>query len=292
MRKESFILYTDLAEQLDMLSDAQAGQLFKLIFALASTGEKPQNIDDPLVRMCFAFVSAQIERDCAKYEEICKKRSEYGKKGGRPKSVATANQSPEKSISFSEKAKKADTEPELVPVPDPDPEPVPVPDPVPQPDPEPVPVPDPEPELELVPEPVPEPVPQSVPEPASVSETDASPAKQMKQKKKNKQKKIPMEGFAKVSLSREQYADLCREFGEYTTDAYLARLDAWLRSKPNDPYPDHHKAMLDWLARDGIRPLSEGNDPSDRMLLEILSQNRSRIRALSPDPAEKEQEAP
>ena len=258
MRKESFILYTDLAEQLDMLSDAQAGQLFKLIFALASTGEKPQNIDDPLVRMCFAFVSAQIERDCAKYEEICKKRSEYGKKGGRPKSVATANQSPEKSISFSEKAKKADTEPELVPVP----------------------------------EPVPEPVPQSVPEPASVSETDASPAKQMKQKKKNKQKKIPMEGFAKVSLSREQYADLCREFGEYTTDAYLARLDAWLRSKPNDPYPDHHKAMLDWLARDGIRPLSEGNDPSDRMLLEILSQNRSRIRALSPDPAEKEQEAP
>ncbi len=114
----------------------------------------------------------------------------------------------------------------------------------------------------------------------------------MKQKKKNKQKKIPMEGFAKVSLSREQYADLCREFGEYTTDAYLARLDAWLRSKPNDPYPDHHKAMLDWLARDGIRPLSEGNDPSDRMLLEILSQNRSRIRALSLDPAEKEQEAP
>ncbi len=115
MKKQSFILYTDTEEQISILSDAQAGQLFKLLLRVASGEEKPRNIADPMVKMAFCFIAAQIERDAQKYEEVCQKRSEYGKKGGRPRTVSPPK---EKSICFSKKAKKADTDTEHDPDPD------------------------------------------------------------------------------------------------------------------------------------------------------------------------------
>ncbi len=63
-------------------------------------------------------------------------------------------------------------------------------------------------------------------------------------------------GYKRIRLTRDEFARLCREFGEHTIDEYLARLDSWLQSKGKDPYPDHYAALVQWLERDGLRPLS------------------------------------
>lgn len=99
--KKSFMVYLDNEKHLKMLSDEQAGKLFRALLRFAKSGEEP-DFTDGMLAMAFSFMSAQIERDMLKYEETCRRRSENGKKGGRPKANA-----------FSEKqnkANKADTE--------------------------------------------------------------------------------------------------------------------------------------------------------------------------------------
>lgn len=85
--KKSFILYTDNRSQINMLSDQQAGRLFKALFAFAESGDIPA-FEDGMTTMAFSFISAQIKRDSDKYDDVCKKRSENGKKGGRPSEKA------------------------------------------------------------------------------------------------------------------------------------------------------------------------------------------------------------
>ena len=101
--KRSFVLYGDMEQHISLLTDDQAGQLLKGLFSYSNTGETP-TFQDGIVTMAFSFVRAQLDRDAAKYEETCRRRSEAGKQGGRPKTNA-----------FSEKqtkAKKADTDTE------------------------------------------------------------------------------------------------------------------------------------------------------------------------------------
>ncbi len=73
--KKSFILYRDQGEQVELLSDAEAGKLFKALFALAR-GEKVARMEDGMTQMCYAFISAQIERDTQQYIAKCKRLSE------------------------------------------------------------------------------------------------------------------------------------------------------------------------------------------------------------------------
>lgn len=80
MEKKSFLIYLDNSEEVEMLSDQQAGKLLKSLMKFATNGEKP-DFSDGMLRMAFSFMSRAIERDTEKYMEICKKRSEYGKKG-------------------------------------------------------------------------------------------------------------------------------------------------------------------------------------------------------------------
>ena len=76
---KSFMLYFDNREQFEMMSDAQAGELIKALFAFAETGEAPE-LSDGMVKIAFSFISSQISRDTEKYENICKKRAESVKK--------------------------------------------------------------------------------------------------------------------------------------------------------------------------------------------------------------------
>lgn len=101
--KRSFVLYGDMEQHISLLTDDQAGQLLKGLFSYSNTGETP-TFQDGIVTMAFSFVRAQLDRDAAKYEETCRRRSEAGKQGGRPK----ANGFSEKQT----KAKKADTDTE------------------------------------------------------------------------------------------------------------------------------------------------------------------------------------
>ena len=94
-----------------MLSDQETGRLFKAIFSVLSGGEEPEL--EGSTKIVFKVIYGQIMRDLEKWEETCRKRSEAGKKGGRP---AKTEVDPEKQTKANEskikqtKAKKAETE--------------------------------------------------------------------------------------------------------------------------------------------------------------------------------------
>lgn len=81
MRKNSFVIYTDCLEQLEVIPDAERGVLFLEVLKYARTGVVP-NIDNPFLKALFLGFKNQIDRDCAKYDEVCKKRAEAGRNGG------------------------------------------------------------------------------------------------------------------------------------------------------------------------------------------------------------------
>lgn len=126
MSRKSFIVYLDLLDSLDELSDAQAGKLFKTIkayhrsIAAGATQECVANFEgllkDFVNRLAFAPFRAAFERDAEKYHDKCRRYSENGKKGGRPRKEENDGLShkPELTTAFSkkqsvfEKAKKAD----------------------------------------------------------------------------------------------------------------------------------------------------------------------------------------
>lgn len=104
--KDSFVLYTKYSEQLELLTMEQRGELITAIFEYMK-GNDP-NIDG-VVAMAFSFIKTQLDADAEKYEEVCRKRAEAGKMGGRPKKQTKAK----KANGFSEKqtkAKKADND--------------------------------------------------------------------------------------------------------------------------------------------------------------------------------------
>lgn len=77
--KKSFLIYLDNQKQVNMLTDEQAGKLFKALFAFAKDGIET-DFDDGVVAMIFSFMSDSIKRDTEKYESICQKRAENIKK--------------------------------------------------------------------------------------------------------------------------------------------------------------------------------------------------------------------
>lgn len=97
MKKDSFVLYTEYIEQIELLSMEQRGILLTAIFAYVSDAELPDM--DGITKMAFAFIKSRIDKDTEKYAKTIEKRKEAGKLGGRPK----ANGFQEKQ----EKAKKA-----------------------------------------------------------------------------------------------------------------------------------------------------------------------------------------
>ena len=96
--KNSFVIYTDYMEQVELLTMEQRGILFTSIMAYASEKELPDM--DGMTKMAFSFIKATMDRDMEKYRQTVEKRKEAGKLGGRPK----ADSSSEKQS----KAKKAD----------------------------------------------------------------------------------------------------------------------------------------------------------------------------------------
>ncbi len=83
MSKNSFILYKDYQPHIDMLSNEQAGQLFKAIFEYVEDRQEPTL--DPITKMAFSFIKSNLERDLIKYKSTVERNRENGLKGGRPK---------------------------------------------------------------------------------------------------------------------------------------------------------------------------------------------------------------
>lgn len=85
MESKGIIIHSDIKEKLELLSNDEAGQLFKAIIAYAEDGEVLSFDENRVLGMIFLFIKDQIDRDGAKYRERCAKNRESGKLGGRPR---------------------------------------------------------------------------------------------------------------------------------------------------------------------------------------------------------------
>ncbi len=88
-KKESFIFYLSQYEAIKTLNNEQLGRLFRAIFEKqlqnnSKITEKEVVLKDDII-IAFNFINNQLLVDRKKYEDISKKRSENGKKGGAPK---------------------------------------------------------------------------------------------------------------------------------------------------------------------------------------------------------------
>lgn len=109
--KNSFLLYDDTGKLVELLSDEQAGKLLKAVFCYRSGAPMPEL--DGMTNIAFITIQNYLDRDAEKYAETCRRRSENGKKGGRPKKPNGFEEKAKKPNGFSEnqtKAKKADSD--------------------------------------------------------------------------------------------------------------------------------------------------------------------------------------
>lgn len=70
MDKKCIMLYLDTIPQWKMMSREQAGELIIALLEYAESG-KPLESEDPLVKMAFAFISAQVDRADENYKKKC-----------------------------------------------------------------------------------------------------------------------------------------------------------------------------------------------------------------------------
>ena len=116
-KQDSVVLHLEDFEDIDGMKDADAGKLLKAILCYVSTGALPEKLGVQAKTM-FGYIRRHIDRDKSYYDEVKKKRSEAGKKGGRPKK---ANESKKSKRLFSESKKSyPDTDTDTDPDTDPD----------------------------------------------------------------------------------------------------------------------------------------------------------------------------
>jgi hypothetical protein len=83
--KKSFVLYTDIIYTVKLMTDEQAGVLFKHI--LSYVNDENPTVKDLVTGLTFEPIKRQLKRDLIKYERYIDKQKVNGAKGGRPKEV-------------------------------------------------------------------------------------------------------------------------------------------------------------------------------------------------------------
>ena len=78
--KDSFILFTEYKEQVDMLTDEQAGILLKAIFCYSAGEDLPPM--DAITKMAFSFIRSAMDRADDKYQRKIEANRENGRRGG------------------------------------------------------------------------------------------------------------------------------------------------------------------------------------------------------------------
>ena len=89
MAKEYICLYHSYLDAIQALDDAERGRLLTAMLEYTLTGDAGNLRGNE--RFVFPLIKSQIDRDNGKYEEICKKRAQSGKIGGRPAKQKKAN---------------------------------------------------------------------------------------------------------------------------------------------------------------------------------------------------------
>ena len=107
MKKETFLFYADWLNVIrDLPSEVQL-EVYQAIAEYAIYGNLTEL--KPLAKVAFGFVKQTIDRDTQKYISISEKRSEAGKRGGRPlkdNELEESNEKQKKQL-LSEKSKKS-----------------------------------------------------------------------------------------------------------------------------------------------------------------------------------------
>lgn len=83
-KPKAFQIFIDTRGMVDLLSDEEAGQLFKALFAHADGDEDEPELDKIVAVAAYPMMQ-QIDRDREKYEDICEKRANVGRIGGEAK---------------------------------------------------------------------------------------------------------------------------------------------------------------------------------------------------------------
>ena len=93
MMIDSFIIYTNYIEKLQVLNDTQLGTLFRAIleYEYSELKEMP-DIQDEAVKVAFYFIKSDLDNNYQKYLDTCNKRKENLKKANASKESANATQ--------------------------------------------------------------------------------------------------------------------------------------------------------------------------------------------------------
>ncbi len=114
-KKTSFVLPTDLLDDLDDFSDDEVGKIFRAILLYTNEAEEPC-FDDRAVKVVFRHIKKYIDSANENYDKKVQANRVNGAKGGRPKKEAEENpKNPtviEKTERFSEKPNESHTETE------------------------------------------------------------------------------------------------------------------------------------------------------------------------------------
>ena len=107
MKKETFLFYADW---LNVIRDLPSEAQLEVYQAIAEYAIYDNLIElKPLAKVAFGFIKQTIDRDTQKYISISEKRSEAGKRGGRPlknNELKESNEKQKKQL-LSEKSKKS-----------------------------------------------------------------------------------------------------------------------------------------------------------------------------------------
>ena len=76
-RKNSFVLYGNWGSAINVMTDEQAGKLFKAIFAIHY--QTPCKITDPVLLPIYEIIREKMQDDRKKYEEKCRINAENAK---------------------------------------------------------------------------------------------------------------------------------------------------------------------------------------------------------------------
>tara|TARA_R110000822_G_scaffold23308_2_gene72248 strand:- start:59 stop:835 length:777 start_codon:yes stop_codon:yes gene_type:complete len=76
--KKSFILYCDLIDNIDHLTNEEKGLLFQHLLEYVND-KQPDELEDRVILSAWKPIKKQLKRDLQKFEEVREKRSEAGK---------------------------------------------------------------------------------------------------------------------------------------------------------------------------------------------------------------------
>lgn len=105
MEKGSFIFRKEWKNAISGLPDDVRLEIYEAIIDYGTTGNMPKL--RPMAKLAFNFTREFIDKDKSKYESICERRREYGKKGGLAKATKSKQELAKASKSNTGKQKLA-----------------------------------------------------------------------------------------------------------------------------------------------------------------------------------------